>query len=121
MGVELGEAAPVEILLVGIGARKREIDVVQDSGIGRSRHARRTGHQPLGERGDGARIVVVEERAVAAAHVMHDMGGIVLCRRIHRGVVLVITFGERVWNQRCARSGAGAQSDQERTAAFIML
>jgi hypothetical protein len=45
----------------------------------------------------------------------------VLCRRIHCGVVLVIAFGECVRNQRCGRGGAGAQRDQERTTAFIML
>jgi hypothetical protein len=52
---------------------------------------------------------------------MHGMNGVVLCRRIHRRVVLVIAFGERVRNQRRGGSGAGAQRDQERTAAFIML
>ena len=73
MGVELGEPAPVEILQVGIGAGEREIDVVEHVGIGRARLARRARHQPLGERRDGARIVVVEEGAVAAAHRSHDM------------------------------------------------
>ena len=33
MGIELGEAAPVEILLVGIGAGERQIDVVEHVGI----------------------------------------------------------------------------------------
>ena len=112
---------PIELLLVGVRARKRQVDVVQHAGIGRPRQARRARHQPLGERRDGARIIVVEERAVAAAHVMHDMLGMVLCRRIHCGVVLVIAFGECVRNQRCGDGGAGAQRDQERTTAFIML
>ena len=71
MGVELRDAAPVEVLLVCVGAGKREVDVVQYAGIGRARLARRAGHQPLGERGDGARIVVVEEGAMAAAHTAH--------------------------------------------------
>jgi hypothetical protein len=35
--------------------------------------------------------------------------------------MLVIALGERVRNQRGGGSGAGAQRDQERTAAFIML
>ena len=52
---------------------------------------------------------------------MHGVSGIIFCRRIHCGVVLVIALGERVRNQRSARSGAGAQRDQECTAAFIML
>jgi hypothetical protein len=46
---------------------------------------------------------------------------VVLCWRIHRRVVLVIAFGERVRNQRRGGGGAGTQRDQERTAAFIML
>jgi hypothetical protein len=45
----------------------------------------------------------------------------ILCRRIHCGVVLVIAFGECVRNQRGGGGGAGAQRDQERTTAFIML
>jgi hypothetical protein len=123
MGVELGEAAPVKILLVGIGAGDCQIDVVQDAGIGRARQARRTGHQPFGERGDGARIVVVEERAVAAGHVVHGMCGMIRGRRIDRRVALLMVFGESFRNERGAGGGSGAQrrADQKRTAAFIML
>ena len=71
MGIELRQAAAIEILQVGIGAGEREIDVVEHVGIGRARLAGRARHQPLGERGDGVRVVVVEERAVMLAGDRH--------------------------------------------------
>jgi hypothetical protein len=45
MCVELRDAAPIKILLVGVGTRQREVDVVQYASIGRARLAGRAGHQ----------------------------------------------------------------------------
>src|SRR5262249_21137334 len=62
--IELSEPAPVEILKIGIGARKRQINVIEHSRIARSRLAGRTRHQALGERGNRRGIIVIEERAM---------------------------------------------------------
>ena len=70
IGVERGEAAAVEVLLVGVGAGQRKIDVVEHAGIARARLARCAGHQPFGKGRDRRRILVVEEGAMALAAVM---------------------------------------------------
>ena len=106
--IELREAAPIEFLLVRVGAGEREIDVVEHAGIGRARLARRAGHQPLGECLDGAAVVIVEERAVrrrssapsrsrrpSAMPAMLPAGA-------SAAASLLAGFGERIGNQRDA-------------------
>ena len=61
---ELSQAAPVKILQIGVSAGEREIDVIEDVGVARSRLAGRAGHEPFGERGDRGGVGVVEERAM---------------------------------------------------------
>src|SRR5262249_20061562 len=104
IGVERREAAAVEVLLVGIGAGERKIDVVEDAGVARARLARCAGHQPLGEGRDRRRILFVEEGAMALASVM-GVGGPRRARRPRlddgpfrlygRCVLLAMLLGER--------------------------
>jgi hypothetical protein len=124
MIVELRQAAAIEILQVRIGAGEREIDVIEHVGVGRSRLAGRARHQPFGERGDGVRVVVVEERAMMFAADRHrHIGGRRRGRRVGCGNVMFLAFGQRFGHE--AHTGGGTRSerraDQERTAAFIML
>ena len=88
IGFERVEPAPVEVLLVRIGAGEREIDVVEHAGVERARLARRARHQPFGEGRDGRGFVGVEERAVSGAGWMRDERR-VAPRRRDRGVALV--------------------------------
>src|SRR4051794_32263000 len=67
IGVECSQAAPVEILQIGVGAGEPQIDVVEDAGIERARLSGRSRHQPFGEGGNRRGIFVVEERAMAGA------------------------------------------------------
>jgi hypothetical protein len=113
IGIERGEAAAVEILLVGIGAGESEVDVVEHAGIARARLARRARHQPLGECRDRCRIVIVEEGTVAFAAVM-AMGGI---RRLC-GLGVLAMLGKRPCHHGGPgdRAGPDGCTDQERAS-----
>src|SRR6516225_1674822 len=63
VGVELSEPAPVEILKIGVSAREREIDIVENSSVACARPAWRARHQALGERRDRGGLFFVKERA----------------------------------------------------------
>jgi hypothetical protein len=63
----MGQPAPIEILLIGIGTRERQIDVVEHARILGAGLSGRAGHEPLGECRYGGSIVVIEERAIRRA------------------------------------------------------
>ena len=65
--VERGKSAPIEVLLVRVGPGKRQVDVVEHTGIGRSRLARSTRHQPLGKGRNRFCVVGIEECAARVA------------------------------------------------------
>ena len=119
MRVERSQAAPVEVLLIGISAGQGEIDVVEHSGIACAGLARSAGHQPLGESRDRGRIVIIEERAMAAGMRvrLRRAGG-----RVGRRVMLP-GLRQGVGYEARPRDGARAnrRADQECTAGFVMF
>jgi hypothetical protein len=66
IAIERGEPAPIEILLAGISAGQRKIDVIEHTGVAGARLAGCSGHQPLGEFRNRNGKLVIEERAVRA-------------------------------------------------------
>jgi len=115
IGIERSEAPPIEILLIGIGAGQREVDVIEHATIARARLARRAGHEPLGEGRDRGGILGVEERAEPAAVRMCVVGG-----RLLFSVFVVLGIG--LGHQRRARCGPGdCGADQECAASFVMF
>ena len=68
--VERGEALPVEILLLEIGASEREIDIVGHIGLSRAGKPRPCGKQPFREGDDGGVIIIVEKCALPRAAVV---------------------------------------------------
>ena len=89
--LERGEAASIKVLLIRIGAREREVDVIEHTRLGRARLARGPRHQTLGKGGNGRRIVVIEESTMACSMPMHaSFGG----RGYH--VALLVCLGDCV-------------------------
>ena len=119
MGIELHEPAPIEILQVRIGAGERKIDVIEHTGVGGARLARCARHQPLGERRDGRRIVVIEKGAVPATT------GMCMVHRHGLGHFLPLgRFGASLGQQRGGGNGPGSHrcaADQKGAACFIVL
>ena len=116
VGIERREPAPIEVLLIGIGAGERKVDVVEDIGLARPGLPRRAGHEPLGEGRDSGRIVGVEEGAMAVRmrvrRVSCGCGG---------GPCLILVLGERVGRLQAGADRAYGRADQERAARLIML
>ena len=129
IGVELGETAPIEILLVLVGAGERQIDVVEHVGIARARLARRARHQPFGECRDGLALLVIEEHAVAVECIGRSWttswastttGEPAACA-LAAGCTTLFDLAYAV----CTRAGAGGRScanraDNKRAAAMIV-
>src|SRR6266851_4006880 len=67
--------APIEILLIRVSARKREIDVVDDVCVMGARLARRARHQPFGERRNRRGMLVIEQDAMAVEGLHRAIGG----------------------------------------------
>ena len=99
---ELSQAAPVEILQLGVGAGEREIDVIEHVRVARSRFAGRAGHEPFGKRRDRGGVGVVEERAMLAAARMLRAGS------CGAALHLLVILGDRVGHEPRSRSGSRA-------------
>ena len=99
---ELCQAAPVEILQLGVSAGEREINVIEHVGVARSRLAGRAGHDPFGKRRDRGGVGMVEERAMLAAARMLRAGS---CGAAFH---LLVILGDRVRNETRSRSGSRA-------------
>src|SRR6185436_8641456 len=64
MRFERRKSMAIELLLVGVGTREREIDVIEHIRVRRARLARSARHKALGKGGDGRSVACVEERAL---------------------------------------------------------
>ena len=102
VGLELGEAAAVEILQLGVSAGESEIDVIEYIRVARSRLVGRAGHEAFGERGDRGGIGVVKERAMLAA------AGMLRARSCGAAFHVLVILGDRVRHEASAGSGSGA-------------
>src|SRR4029077_1600915 len=102
--LELRQAAPVEILQLGISARKREIDVIEHVSVARSRLAMRAGHDSFRERSDCGGIGMVEEGAMLCAAGMRCAGS------RYATFHLLVILRDRVRHE--TRSGSCARADR---------
>jgi hypothetical protein len=116
--VERGEPAPVKVLQVGVGARQRQIDIVEHVRVARARLARCAGHEPFGKCRNGGGVFAVEECAEPRA-ARRRMGGAGSGSRR----ACVMRLRERVGHKGCASDGtcADRRAEQECAARFIML
>src|SRR5262249_28229749 len=112
VGVELREAAAVEVLHVAVRAGEREVDVVEHADLARPGRAGSGRPDPFGEGPDGGGVLVVEERAVALR----------ACHRVRRGVGGRVRIGRlRLRLRHDAGGGAERGADQEGATGLVVL
>src|ERR1700722_11282305 len=106
-------SARIEVLLSGVGAGERKVDVVEHARLGCARLAGRRRPQPLRERRHGGGVVVVEKGAVALGRA-HGLGG---GRRRHmRRVILRARLGREA-----GARGDDRGADQEGATRVVRL
>ena len=112
VGIELGEPAAVEVLLIRVRAGECEVDVVEDADLGRAGSAGGGRPDAFGECGDRYGVLVVEERAVAV-DARHGVRGGAGSR--------VRVAGLRLRLRHDAGRGAERRTDQERATGIVVL
>ena len=117
--IERGQAAPIEVLHIGIGTGKGQVDVVEHAGLARPGLAGATRHEPLRESRNCRGIVDVEECAVTGAVRMRlRTRSYCIC-----GDVLPVRLCKRIGQEpgTGSRPRAYGRADQECAARFIVL
>ena len=116
--IELRQAAPVEILKVGVRTGERKVDVIDDRRIPRAWFARRSGHQSFGECRNRGSVALVEKCAVPL-----PVGPRLGSGRRLRGRVLFLIPLSALRHQSRAGNGprAGCCAGQEFTSRCVTL